>query len=500
MLCKRLLPLTLAATIAVIPLYTQRPVAAKAANAIPGQPDNADVIVSAKPQFDRAGAIIPKSFLGISMEYGISIFTFFSGPRLAITARLINRLGRLQGPPVLRIGGSSEDCAAWHLPALHPRPPGYTISLTSQTAMMLHAAEVQTHSKLILGVNFARSTPAMVKPWIQSAIKHIGASHILAFEIGNEPDSYRFNGLRARSYTLQDYLRQWKAFTTPLNVVLPPRRMLAGPAFCTGWRKYTPEFIKQEHRRLAVVTMHEYPLGVPIKNRRSPRYADIANLLKNSSSTVFAQLIRSSVAAGREYNIPVRFGEINSAYGGGKAGVSNAFAASLWSLDTLFEVASTGSAGVNFHTGPRYGAFWSFHPNAVRVLPLYYGMLMFAQAAPPDSRLIPMRFHSGANINIWMTLDQHQMARIVLINKDLHRNVTVELNLPDSSHATLERMTARSITSQNHITIGGLTFNGSKNGRPKGQQHLAVERAKAGIYTIALEHGSAALLAVQLDH
>lgn len=499
MLKKAFLSLAIAAAISVIPIYTQRPVAAKAANALHARYDNANVIVSVKPEFNHAGTTIPKSFLGISLEYS-SIPKLFARPALAITSRLLNRLTRLQGPPVVRIGGNSEDCAVWHLPALLPKPAGDWINLTNRTAMMLHAAAVQTNSQLILGVNFGHGTPALAKPWIQSAIKHIGASHILAFEIGNEPDLYNHNGARPHTYNLGNYLRQWKAFAKALQPQLPSHRMLAGPAFCAGWRKYTPEFIKQEHRRLAVVTMHEYPLGTPIENRRSPRYADIANLLKSSSSTVFAQLIRSSVAAGRRDNIPVRFAEINSAYGGGKAGVSNAFAASLWSLDTMFEVASTGSAGVNFHTGPRYGAFWSFHPNTVRVLPLYYGMLMFAQAAPPGSRLIPMRFHTPANINIWMTLDQHRMARIVLINKDLHRNVTIQLKLPGNSHGTLERLSAPSITSRHHITIGGLTFNGSRNGRPTGEQHLVRGSAKGSIYTIALHHGSAALLAVQLNH
>jgi hypothetical protein len=37
----------------------------------------------------------------------------------------------------------------------------------------------------------------------------------------------------------------------------------------------------------------------------------------------------------------------------------------------MFEIASTGAAGVNFHTGPRYGAFWSFHRRTIRVLQLY---------------------------------------------------------------------------------------------------------------------------------
>lgn len=454
--------------------------------------------VAARIDVSHPGAQIPESFLGISVEYG-SIRRLFAHPNLTATVRLLKRLGDLQGPPVLRIGGNSEDRAIWHLSAWHPRPIGDSIDLSNRVAGMLHAAAVQTGSQLILGINFGRGTAVQAKPWIRAAIRDIGISHIKAFEIGNEPDIYNHHGTRPRSYTVQDYFRQWNAFADAVEPLLPRQRLLAGPAFCASWRRYTPEFIQQQHRRLAIVTMHEYPLGAPIKDHRSPRYADIANLLKNSSATIFSKLIRTSIVAGRRYNTPIRFAEINSAYAGGKPGVSNVFGAALWSLDTMFEIASSGSAGVNFHMGPRYGAFWSFQRDEIHVLPLYYGMLIFAQAAPPGSELIPVRFHTRANIKIWMTLDRHHIVRIVLINKDLHQSVTVGLKLPGSKRGQLERLTARSVFSQNHIDIGGLTFAGSENGVPNGRQHVTTVPSQKGRFAIRLGRCSAALLTVPLS-
>ena len=455
-------------------------------------------VVTAIPDFKSAAVTIPKSFLGISVEYGGSLRVLFGKPRLSATVRLLNRLGHLQGPPVLRIGGNSEDSALWNLPVFNSRPAGDTIDINSGTAGLLRAAAMRTDGKLILGINFGRGTPGRAKPWIRAALRDIGAEHILAFEIGNEPDLYNHNGMRPHSYNVQNYLRQWNGFARMIQPLLPKPELLAGPAFCADWRKYTPTFIRQQHRRLAVVTMHEYPLGAPIKNKRSPRYASIANLLRESSSAIFARLIRGSVRIGRHYHIPVRFAEINSAYGGGKAGVSNVFAACLWSLDTMFEVASTGAAGVNFHTGPRYGAFWSFHHDAIRVLPLYYGMLMFAQAAPPGSRLVPVHFNTRANIKFWMTLDRQHVAHIVLINKDLHKNVLVKLKLSGSNTGQLERLTAASISSHNRIYIGGRTFNGSHNGKFRGTARITELRSRHDIFAIPLSHASAALLTVQL--
>ncbi len=450
--------------------------------------------ITAIPEFGHPGVVIPKSFPGISVEYGGSLEDLFNKVRLPITSRLLNRLGRLQGAPVLRIGGNSEDQAVWNLPALHSRPAGDMINLTKRVARMLRAVAVGTGGKLILGVNFGRGTAAMARPWMRNAIDIIGKRHILAFEIGNEPDLYNYNTMRPHSYNVRDYFRQWNGFASNVQSLLPQPRMLAGPAFCSVWRRYTPEFIQQQHRRLALVTMHEYPLGAPIRNRRSPRFASIANLLKNSSSAVFARLIRSSESAGRRYDIPVRFAEINSAYGGGKAGVSNVFAASLWSLDTMFEVASTGCAGVNFHTGPRYGAFWSFHHNGVRVLPLYYGMLMFAQAAPPGARIIPVAYHCKANVKIWMTVDRHREVRVVLINKSLHRNVIVALKLAHSQTGQLEYLTARSISSQKRIYIGGQSFDGVHDGILHGHRRVTMASAAHGIFTIRLHHASAVLM------
>jgi hypothetical protein len=44
------------------------------------------------------------------------------------------------------------------------------------------------------------------------------------------------------------------------------------------------------------------------------------------------------------YNKPLRVAEMNTISNSGRSGVSNAFAAALWSLDSTFEVAAAGTA------------------------------------------------------------------------------------------------------------------------------------------------------------
>ena len=166
----------LAGAAAAIPTH-----AANAANMQKMDAGSASIL--ARPDFQHREMKIPASFLGISVEYG-NIPTFFSPVQLPLTVRLLKRLGRLQGPPVLRIGGNSEDRAVWNLRSVRPLPPGDHINLSSATAAMLRAAAEATGGKLILGINFGRGTPAMAAPWIRCALADIGVGHIMAFEIG----------------------------------------------------------------------------------------------------------------------------------------------------------------------------------------------------------------------------------------------------------------------------------------------------------------------------
>jgi hypothetical protein len=51
------------------------------------------------------------------------------------------------------------------------------------------------------------------------------------------------------------------------------------------------------------------------------------------------------------YGKPLRVAEMNTISNSGREGVSNVFAAALWTLDASLEVAAAGGIGVNFHQG-----------------------------------------------------------------------------------------------------------------------------------------------------
>ncbi len=440
---------------------------------------------------------IPRSFLGFSIEYG-SIPQFFSRPAtLRAITRLTGHLTKDNGPPLFRIGGNSEDSTVWRHLTPESRRRGNRIAINPDTARYLHDLVKATGSRLILGLNLGRGSALMAVPWIKAAQRIIGAPHIMAFEIGNEPDLYNRHGVRPRSYTLRDYFRQVQAFSRQVLPVLSRPKMLAGPAFTGPWRRFTPQYIAQFGTHLAVVTMHEYPLGAPVRNPRSPKFGSIANLLKPSSVAAFASLIRTTVQAGHKRHIPVRFAEINSAYMGGKRGVSNTFAQSLWSLDLLFTLAAIHCDGVNFHTGPVYGAFWP-HRGGVHVLPLYYGMWVFAHAARHRAHLVRVRYRTPMNLKIWATQSTGGRLHIVLINKSLHRSAAVVLALPPTigtaATAGILRLSAASAGAMERITFGGRTFAGTLDGRPSGAPQAIPVHILHGQIRVLMPPANAALI------
>ena len=80
----------------------------------------------------------------------------------------------------------------------------------------------------------------------------------------------------------------------------------------------------------------------------------------------------------------------------------------MWALDTLFEFARVGIDGVDINTKP--GSLNElFILNDVdgtwraRVRPEYYGLMMFAQAAPRGSRLLHISGAIPSRLHAWPT-------------------------------------------------------------------------------------------------
>ena len=113
--------------------------------------------------------------------------------------------------------------------------------------------------------------------------------------------------------------------------------------------------------RVAVATLHRYPLQQCFVAPEEPNYPTIAHLLAPTSSRALADSVIAAVKAAHAHHVPMRIDEMNTISCGNDPAVGDSFASALWALDALFEMARVGVDGVNIHTFPGVGtALFSF--------------------------------------------------------------------------------------------------------------------------------------------
>jgi hypothetical protein len=216
-------------------------------------------------------------------------------------------------------------------------------------------------------------------------------------------------------------------------------------------------------------------------------------------ATSLAGAVRVAHARG----IPLRVDELNSVSCGGARGVSDTFASALWAVDVLFNMAQTGVDGVNIHTFQKA----IYEPFAVsegaghwtaEVRPMYYGLLMFARAAPPGSRLLPASYRAPASLRIWATRPPGGSVRVLLINDSRRREATVAVRLPvPARDATGLRLRAPSADARSGVTLGGQSFGATTStGTLTGPASTFALQAVRGRLVVRLPPASATLVTV----
>ncbi len=449
------------------------------------------------------GPAIQPGFLGLSLENTAILPYAGRNPKAPdpVFLQLVRNLTPGQ-PPELRIGGDSTDWAWYPVPGLS-KPRGVRVTLTPRWLAVMHALAADLNARLILGIDLEADSHATADGEASAFERGIGKQRIQALELGNEPNLYgdftwyvRPDGVhvtgRPPGYDFSSFLDDFSSFAQGLP------GPLAGPTTgAPSWTADTGAFLAAEPR-VGVVTLHAYPVQTCFVPPSAPTYPTVAHLLAPGATTGLADGVAPYVPVAHAHHLPLRIDEINTDSCGAAPGVSNAFVSALWALDTLFEMARVGVDGVNMHTypGAAYQLFTFTHDRrwSASVAPEYYGLLMFAQAAPAGSRLIGTSITNAQGVTVWATRRRDGSTRVVLINESLDRR-TIAVSADGIGTATLERLRAPRLSSTSGVTLGGQSFGArTTTGRLAGRASVAELSARHGRYEFTLPAESAALL------
>jgi len=476
----------------------------------------ADVVrVSVGPPYGRP---VATGFLGLSLEYR-SIPEYTGTAPAAVNPVLLQLIRNLvpHGRPVFRIGGQSTDRTWWPVAGMR-QPLGVTYSLTPSWMASAQALARATDARLILGVNLEANRPRIAAAEARALVSGVGRQYISAFEIGNEPELYRvvpwYRTLRGMPLPWYGKLGEpvlarppgygpdafYREFARTLRAL--PSLPVAGPA--TGlvpWLEGFRRFLAPASR-VRTVTWHAYGLNQCVTTPSSPQYPTVPNLLSLAASRGVVDGISSEVALAHAVGAGFRIDEMNSVTCNGRLGVSNTFASALWVMDALFAIAAEGIDGVNIHTYPeaanglfdfdRSGAQWQ-----AIVHPLYYGVLMFAQAAPAGYRLLRIRAGAQDQVRSWATLAPDHRIRVLLINDSLTRPALALVRTAGATRpASIERLRASSAYATGGVTLGGESFGTSTQTGLLAAPRPQTLRARSGLYAVTVPAASAALVTV----
>jgi hypothetical protein len=464
-------------------------------------------LVKATLSTTSGGIRLPQSYVGLSTES-------WDVPGLDVDPAGLQRVLTLlrvpgDGPLSMRIGGQSTEQTYWDHPELGPGASNYHPGADWLTT--LAALTRANHLKLLLDLNLVANSPAMAGSFAQAATAALPARSIGAFEVGNEPDIGHHmvsNPLAPPGtqvpwtptgwdrYTEAAYLTRFRAYDQALVQAVPNVPVSGPDAYFPvrglDWMRWLGSRRQPDH--IVMLTVHRYALASCTKSTDHD-YASIPHLLAQYTTGGLAHSAVGAVAVARQVHLPLRVSEFNSVTCGGSHGVSDSFATALWAADALFSIWSAGLSGVNFHiqlNAPN--APFTLSENSITARPLLYGMLMFERALGPGARLLKLNLVGASknNVKVWAVRTQPHSLKVLAINKG-KSPVRLALAMPSRGPASVQRLTAPSVSAMTGETLAGQTI--GPDGRWVGPRvSQRVSRSRAGTYTVAVPGYSEALI------
>jgi hypothetical protein len=441
---------------------------------------------------DQLSHPIAKDFLGLSYEtQQLGQPEFFSGRNKDLAEFL-----RALGPGVLRLGGNTSEYAFWTTePRKAPSTAGpvgpstgkhadATSWITPEAIRNLRDFLDMTGWRAMYGLNFGKGTPAKAAEEAAYVEDTLG-ERLISFQIGNESDLFHSNGLRPKDWDYKDFARQWTQFHDAVKSRVPNARF-SGPD-TAGTSDWIGGFAKEFGKEIMLLTSHYYALGPP-----SDPSMTISRLLRpNPRWENSVPLIKQAMA---ESHLPYRLTETNSCYGGGKEGVSNTFASSLWALDLMFQVLALGGSGINFHGGGYgwYAPVVGTIKNGFVARPEYYALLAMAQLS--GGQIIESRLTAEMSNPLFVAYaakDAKGKLRAVVINKDAKQDLRISIQGGPPGEVSIARLIAPHLSDEQDTTFAGAPVGAAGAWKSRRTEHVKAANGRAECVVPA---GSAAML------
>jgi hypothetical protein len=125
-------------------------------------------------------------------------------------------------------------------------------------------------------------------------------------------------------------------------------------------------------------------------------------------------------------------------------------------------------------------------------------MMMFAQAAPPGSRLLKLGTKTPQGVKVWATRAKDGVIRVVVINKRQSGSQFLRLRVAGAHGvAAVEQLRAPSLRSTTGVTLGGQTFGAeTSTGVLAGPAEQHTVAPSGGGYPVTVPAASATMLTI----
>ena len=306
---------------------------------------------------EAAGPRIPIDFVGLSYEVQQLVDPrFFSGQN----SGLIREFKALSSTGVLRLGGNTSEFAYWKPRPDSPEPEHPPVrevvgepkaryyAVTAEAVRNLAEFLQSTGWTCVYGIGMGTNTPARAA---EEAVFVADNLHdrLQYFQIGNEADLFDRHLRDPKTWSAKTYLDEWLTFARAIATKVPTAKFgMPDVASDVSWlTEIADQWASIQSAPKVTTVTHHYYFGGPATNPE----VNIPNLLKPATMQKEQNTANTATAAASKIGARVRMTEGNTCYRGGKPGVSDVFAAALWSADYSLLLASNDYSGVNLHGG-----------------------------------------------------------------------------------------------------------------------------------------------------